>query len=872
MKIIDIKATRGPSYWSTTRHKLIVMTLDIGEWEDKPTDTIPGFSEQLEKTFPTMLSHKCSIGEPGGFFQRVKSGTWAGHVVEHVALELQVLAGLDVHFGQTRGAGTPGIYYVVFGYETEDEGRFTAKAAVKAVKAMFKGCEYNPQKDIQEIARLYNREKLGPTTGSIVKEAEKRGIPALRLVGDSLIQLGYGAKQKRIAAAMTSQTSGIAMEIASDKDETKYLLETFDIPVPKGELVQNKHHLQDALRNLGYPVVIKPLDGNHGKGVSTNITNWKDAIKAFLHARKYSSTIMVEQYIQGQDHRLLVVNQKLVAASLRTPAFVVGDGKSTLKELIISVNQDPRRGTGHDNVLTCIVVDDITRKILRRNNLMLDSVLPKNEVLYLKDTANISTGGTAEDVTDIVHPEVRFMAEQIAAIIGLDICGIDLMTTDISKPLSETGGAIIEVNAAPGFRMHTHPSKGKSRNVGKAVVDMMFPEGTECSIPIVAVTGTNGKTTTTRLIAHIAQSAGYKTGFTNTDGICVMEKIVERGDCSGPGSAEKILKNPSIEFAVLESARGGILRSGLGFKFCHVGVVTNVSSDHLGLGGIDTIEKLAKVKAVIPETVTPDGYAVLNAEDDLVYQMQDGLDCRVALFSLDPQNDRFLKHKAKGGLCASIEDGAIVVYHNGIRTEYEDLANIPITHSGKASFNVQNALASVLAAIGTNIKADIINKALRTFSPTPEQSPGRLNIFKMNGFEVILDYAHNPGALKAMGEFVSHYPNEPRIGVITGVGDRRDEDIVELGSIAAGIFDKIWIRMDKDTRGRKHSEIVKLLTKGIHSVKPKMELPTIGTEREAIQYIAQNAPEGSLVLYFSEKTDTALQYFNEVMQEIEMKA
>jgi cyanophycin synthetase len=868
MKILDIKATSGPSYWSATRHQLIVMTLDIAEWEERPTDTIPGFSHVLEETFPGMYSHTCSIGKPGGFFERVRRGTWGGHVIEHVALELQALAGIDVHFGQTRGTGTPGTYFVVFGYESEDAGRYAARAAVKAVKAMFTGCEYNPQKDVQEISRLQSRSKFGPTTQAIVDAAKDRGIPVIRIMGDSLLQLGYGSKQKRISAAMTSNTSAIAMELAGDKDETKYLLDEFDIPVPKGVIVQNKHHLQEALTELSYPVVIKPLDGNHGKGVSTNISDWKMAIRAFLHARKYSQNVMVEQYIPGSDHRLLVINYNLEAASLRTPAFITGNGKSTVKDLIRGVNDDPRRGEGHSNVLTCIRVDDITRRILKRENLSLDSVLPFGKVLFLKDTANLSTGGTAEDVTDIVHPSIRLLASQVASIIGLDICGIDLVTTDISRPLSETGGAVIEVNAAPGFRMHTHPTKGRPRNVGKAVMDMMFPEGNTFSIPIVAVTGTNGKTTTTRLIAHMATLAGFKTGYTNTEGICVNERVIEKGDCSGPGSAEKILKNPSVDFAVLECARGGILRSGLGFKFCHVGVVTNVTEDHLGLGGIDSIEKLARVKSVVPESVLPEGYAVLNAEDKLVFGMKEDLDCKIALFSLDPTNSNLIQHKKNGGLCATVEKGSIVIYKGGSRIEYESLANIPITHNGKASFNVQNALAAILAALTSGLDADIINKALRSFNPSPDHSPGRLNLFKLDNFEIILDYGHNPGALKAMGEFISHFPNKPKIGVITGVGDRRDEDIINLATIAAEKFDQIWLRVDKDLRGRKDTEIEKLLIRGIHSVKPYMEIPNIGTEKEAIEYIFKHAPKGSLIVYFSEKTDYALAYFEDQIKQV----
>ena len=660
MRILEIKIMRGPNYWSVRRPKLIQMKLDLEEMEQRPTNAIEGFRERLEKLLPTLYEHRCSEGVPGGFLSRVDEGTWMGHVIEHIALEIQTLAGMDCGFGRTRGTGErEGVYYVVFDYMEEDAGVYAAKAAFRIVEALIDGVDYNMDEDIQEMREIREDTRLGPSTGCIVEEAAKRGIPYIRLNKQSLVQLGYGVHQKRIRATIASTTSNIAVDIAGDKEETKNLLGAAEVPVPKGVVIRDEEALDDAIERLGYPLVIKPIDGNHGKGITTNIINREQAQKAFEAAKHYGRNVIVEKYITGFDFRALVVNYKFICAALRTPAAVTGDAINTIQYLIDEVNKDPRRGYGHEKVLTQITIDQFTQKMLDDLGYTLETVPAKGELVLLKPTANLSTGGTSTDVTDEVHPANVFMFERIAKIIGLDICGIDIMVKDLRSPVNEAGGAILEVNAAPGFRMHIDPSEGLPRNAAEPVVDMLFPKGSIGRIPIIAITGTNGKTTTTRLAAHIAKSANKKVGYTTSDGVYIQNQMMMKGDCTGPISSSFVLKDPTIDFAVLECARGGILKAGLAFQHCDVAIVTNVAADHIGLGGINTVEQMAQVKAVVPETVFPHGYAVLNADDDLVYKMREGLTCNIALFSMDEKNPRIKKHCAKGGLAAVYENGFI---------------------------------------------------------------------------------------------------------------------------------------------------------------------------------------------------------------------
>lgn len=859
MKILELRAMKGPNFWSIRRHKLVVMKLDLEEMEDRPTNLIPGFLERLKAMLPGMYDHRCSEGQAGGFYSRVEKGTWMGHVIEHIALEIQTLAGMNCGFGRTRGTGEHGVYHVVFDYMEERVGLHAARTAVAIAEALIDSKPFNLDEEIQTMREIREQERFGPSTGSLVEEAARRGIPYIRLNKSSLVQLGYGVHQKRIRATIASTTSNIAVDIAGAKEETKQLLDAAGVPVPKGELVYEVTELEGCIKRLGYPLAIKPRDGNHGNGATINIDNIDKAREAFHDAKKYSRWIMVEKFIPGFDNRILVINYKFIAAAKRTPAHVVGDGKSTIQQLIDQTNSDPRRGYGHEKVLTEITVDGLTNKILAELNLTLDDVLPDQEILYLKTTANLSTGGTSVDVTDLVHPYNVFMAERISRIIGLDICGIDLITPDISVPMNENGAAVLEVNAAPGFRMHLEPAEGLPRNVAEPVIDMLFPPGTKGRIPIIAVTGTNGKTTTTRLLAHIFRNTGSKVGFTTSDGIYINNRMVQTGDCTGPVSAEFVLKDPTVNFAVLETARGGILRQGLGFTHCDVAVVTNIAADHLGLKGINTLEDLAKVKAVVPETVSEDGYVVLNADDSLVYEMRKTVKCNVALFSLDENNPHIKAMVRKGGYTCVSENGYITIQKGSWKIRVDKISNIPLTLDGRARFMIQNAMAAVLGAFVYGIKVEDIRTALETFIPSPAQTPGRMNQFRFRNFTVMVDYAHNAAGFEALKYFLDHTQAAKKVGVISGVGDRRDEDIIDLGRIAAEMFDEIIIRQDKNTRGRTTDEIVKLIVQGINMVDEHKPYKTILKESEAIDYAIKNAVKDAFIVICSDVIPDALE-------------
>jgi len=866
MKILDIKILRGPNYWSNRRHKLIVMQLDLEEMEETPSDKVDGFSEQLEKMIPSLYEHRCSEGCEGGFFQRVKEGTWMGHIAEHIALEIQILAGMDCGFGRTRGTGKTGVYNVVFTYTQENAGIYAAKAAVRIVEALISGSSYQLDLDIQALKVIREEDKLGPSTQSIVDEASKREIPFMRLNGDSLVQLGYGVNQKRIMATMTGQTSGLGVDIAGNKEDTKHLLDKAVVPVPKGSICISEEELMDELESISYPCVIKPIDGNHGKGATTNIKNKDEALIAFKLAKKHSERVIIEQFIKGHDFRLLVINHRLVAAAKRTPAHIVGDGKSTIKALIYRVNADPRRGFGHENMLTEITVDKMTQHILTTKNLTLKSVLPNKKKLFLKTTANLSTGGTATDVTDAVHPYNIFMAERISRIIGLDICGIDVIASDLEHSVIETGGSVIEVNAAPGFRMHLDPTIGLARNVAEPVIDMLYPEGKKAIIPIIAVTGTNGKTTTTRLIAHIMKSAGFQVGYTTSDGVYVQNRMLQNGDCTGPKSAQFVLSDPTVNFAVLETARGGILREGLGFSHCDIGIVTNITSDHLGLKGIQTIEQMARVKSVVVENVYPKGYSILNADDDLILGMIENITSKIALFSMNENNKKVIEHCKEGGIAAIYENGYVTINKGGWKIRIEKVLNIPLTFSGRAIFMIQNVLPAVLAAFLRKVQLEDIRLSLQTFTPSPAQTPGRMNLFQFKEFEMLLDYAHNPSGMEAIGKFLEKTVGFPKVGIISGTGDRRDEDIIELGKVSAKIFDEIIIRQDPELRGRTPKEILGLLMKGIQSVDANKVITIVPNEAIAIKKSIKEAKKGAFITVTSDAIPESIQLIRELKE------
>jgi len=851
MRIKEINVLRGPNYWSIRRHKLIAMVLDLEEMEEKPSHKLDGFYDRLQSLLPSLYSHRCSEDHEGGFFERVKEGTWMGHIIEHIALEIQTLAGMETGFGRTRGYGEDGVYQVVFSYLEENVGEFAAESAVAICEALIANKAYDLESDIQQMREIRDDYRLGPSTGAIIFEAEKRGIPWMRLNQHSLCQLGYGSKQKRIQATVTSETSCIGVELAGDKKETKYMLKKAGIKVPEGVIVSENEDLERIERELGYPVVVKPIDGNHGRGISIGVNSLAEAKKAFEEAKKVSYQVIIEKQVFGFDYRLLAINNQFVAASKRTPAHVIGDGKLNIKQLIDQENKDPRRGYGHENVLTLISINRLTKRIIAESGYTLKSVLKKDELLILKDTANLSTGGTAEDVTDLVHPENINLAERISRIIDLDICGIDLIIEDISKPLSTSNGAVIEVNAGPGFRMHLAPTMGKARNVAALVVDGLFPQKTDTGkIPIIAVTGTNGKTTTTRLIAHMAKMSGCRVGYTTSDGIYIQNRLLQNGDCTGPDSANFVLRDPEVNFAVLECARGGLLRAGLAFSSCDVGIVTNVSEDHLGLKGIHTIKQLARAKSVIPEVVTSDGYAILNADDDLVYAMREGLTSHVALFSMEESNPRILELQEEGGIAAVYENGYITLLKGLGKMRIIKAENVPLTFGGKAGFMIQNILPAVIAAHVQHISIQDISAALSTFVPSALQTPGRLNFYQFKTFKVLIDYAHNRAGMLALKDLIDHMDASTKLGIVAPIGDRRDEDNIEIGKLAAEMFDDVIIRLDKDLRGQKEDQLLDIIKKGINSVKPELKPQVIFSETEALTQAIKNAKRDSLIVLF----------------------
>lgn len=858
MKIEKIQALRGPNIWSIRRKKLIQMRLDLEEMEDFPTNKIEGFRERIEQLMPSLISHRCSEGTRGGFFHRIETGTWMGHVIEHIALEIQTLAGMETGFGRTRETKSPGVYNVVFDYIEENAGVYAAEQAVEIALALIENKEYDINACIQKLKEIRERVRLGPSTGSIVEEAVSRKIPWIRLGSNSLVQLGYGVNQQRFQATITGNTSSIAVDIACNKELTKRMLHDAAIPVPMGDLIVDEEDLQKVIKKIGYPIVIKPLDGNHGKGSSINVNDWVSSVTGLEHAQKYSKKVIVEKYITGYDFRVLVINNKMVAAARRVPAHVVGDGESNLEKLIEKENKNPRRGYGHENVLTEITIDKDTLELLEKLQYTLETVPQKGEIVYLKSTANLSTGGTSIDVTDMVHPENITMAERISKIIGLDVCGIDIMAENLTQPLKESGGAIIEVNAAPGFRMHLAPSEGLPRNVAAPVVDMLYPQGKPFTIPIIAVTGTNGKTTTTRLISHIVKSNGYRVGFTTSDGIYIQNTMLTKGDTTGPISAEFILKDPTVEFAVLETARGGILRSGLGFGQCDIGVLTNIKEDHLGMNDIHNLKDLTKVKRVVLDSVKKSGWSVLNAEDEYSMRIINDLPSNVAIFSLDENNEYIKKFAKEGRTTCVYEEGYVTIKKGDWKIRIGKVKDFPITMEGKAKFMIDNVLAASLACYLYGFGIEDISNSLRTFIPSAQLTPGRLNVFKFKNFKVLIDFAHNPAGYEAIEDYLKNVESTKKIGIISGVGDRRDEDIRLCGKIAGRMFDHIIIRNEKHLRGRTEEEINGLIIDGMQSSGKDVSYETIPKEIDALKHAMGMAEDGTFITALSDVISNAI--------------
>jgi cyanophycin synthetase len=867
MRIVDRAVYVGPSLYA--HFPVIRLELDLGELEHWPTARLGApFIDGLVAALPGLAEHGCSYREPGGLIRRMREddGTWLGHVLEHVAIEVQNVAGEDVTFGKTRGTGKPGVYSVVYEYAQKEEGIEAGELSLRLLCSLLPD-HLRPSGSVPEgwswveardaFIRFAQRRALGPSTASLVKAADARGIPWFRLNDQSLVQLGQGKYQQRIQATVTGRTSHIAVELASDKEETNKILGALGLPVPRQELVQSEAGAVRAARRIGFPVVTKPYNGNHGRGISIRLTTDEEVVEGFKKAQEISRSVIVETFLEGDDHRLLVVNGELVAATRRTPGHVVGDGQHTIAQLVEIVNQDPRRGVGHEKVLTRLQLDAQAQMMMARAGLTADSVPPAGQAVYLRSTANLSTGGTATDVTDIIHPDNREMAVTAIRAIGLDVGGVDFLSTDISASYRKIGGGICEVNAAPGFRMHVAPSEGTPRDVAGPVIDMLFPSGSPCRVPIAAITGTNGKTTTARMLAHIAKMAGFTPGLTTTDGVYVDGQRTVEGDMTGPVSARMVLSNPQIDFAVLETARGGLLRAGMGVRSVNVGAVLNVQSDHLGMKGIDTLEQLAEVKRIVVEVA--EDCAVLNADDPNVVRMSAYTDAKTICYvTLNPTHGLVREHIRAGGRACALEAGVnghmIALYDKGGHVPLLWTHLIPATLEGRALHNVQNAMFAAAIAFSMGIKLDAIRQGLRTFDTTFFQAPGRMNVFNEHPFKVLFDYGHNAHAVGVMADLAQRLDvSGRRIVVLAGPGDRRDEDLVAIADAVAGRFDHYICRRDDALRGRDGDEVPLIQARALEAKGvAKSAISIIPDEQEAIDAALRMGQPGDLLLVFAD--------------------
>ncbi|MBF8437284.1 cyanophycin synthetase [Halanaerobiaceae bacterium Z-7014] len=856
MRILEIRALRGPNLYSLW--PVIFIKLDIGSLEEKPTDLVPGFRSKLEDMMPSLYEHSCSPGRPGGFFERIERGTWAAHVVEHVAIELQGLADNDVSFGKTFSTEEKTVYNVVYSYVDENVGLQAGQFAINIVDKLFQGETSKIEPLVYQLKKIRDDSLLGPSTEAIVDEARRRGIPHIRLNEYSYVQLGHGRYQRRIQATMMDSTSALGVEIADNKEYTKQMLAEKGIPVPEGISVSDFAEAKTAANQLGYPVVVKPLVGNHGRGISIDIQGEEELAAAYQMAKKVCEDVLIEKLLVGTDFRILVINGRFVAAAKREPAFVIGDGNSTVQQLIEEVNNDPKRGVGHEKNLTKIIIDTMTKRLLVINDLSLETILPAGEKLYIKSTANLSSGGTAVNVTENVHPLVKLMAERITRIIGLDVIGIDIVAPTLQEPLQKNIGGVVEVNAAPGFRMHLDPTKGQPINVAVPVVDMLFPPGAYQPVPIVAVTGTNGKTTTVRLIAHILGLSGNVVGMTSTDAVVIDNIPVLEGDFSGPAGAKAVLTDATIDHAVLEVARGGILRRGLGYSRADVGVLLNISSDHLGEGEINTLEDLARLKSTVIEAVKSEGHAVINADDQLVLDCLENTRANPILFSINPENPALKENLDKGNMNVILQNGNIVIKKEGWESVVASAAEIPITFTGKAIFNIKNVLSAVAAVSALGLNAKQIRAGLVSFSASLGQSPGRMNIIEIEDYKVVIDYGHNIGAIKATGDFINSLGSNRIIRMASGTGNRREEDIIEFGYTLAQYYDHIIIS-DPDPRSRKLGETAELVRQGLLDGGFKDErIDIIFNEQEATQVALGMAKADDVIVLQADNIDQVI--------------
>lgn len=862
----ELRVLRGPNLYAYM--PALQITLDIGPYEEQPSSNFPGFVERLTGWLPGLQKHECSVGRPGGFIERLRRGTYLAHICEHITLELQTMMQFNVSFGRARGTGERGVYRVIVEYKEEEPARAAFETALRLTLAAMHDEPFDIDAELDRLMALADRYRLGPSTAAIVNAARRRRIPILRVTPeDSLVQLGYGVHQKRILASETSYTSAIGVDICQDKVLTNHMLRRVGVPVPEGRQVRTAKEAWQVAQEVGMPVVIKPADGNQGKGVSIHLTEKDEITEAFKIARQYGKEVLVERMIQGRDYRLLVVDGELVAAARRDPAQVVGDGEHTVAQLVDLLNQDPRRRPGHSSTLTRIEINEAVELTLDQQCAKLDTIPASGQTVKLRNNCNLSTGGTATDVTDEVHPSNARLAKLAAQILSLDIAGIDMLCQDVSRPLAEQDGAIVEVNAAPGLRMHLYPSAGTPRDVGVPIVEMLYPDNAPSRIPIIAITGTNGKTTVTRLVSHMYDTAHWVVGMTCTDGTYINQELILKGDCSGPKSAQAILLHPHVEVAVLETARGGILREGLAFDQCKVGVVTNVAADHLGMAGIDTLDDLARVKQVVIEAVGRDGAAVLNAEDPLVAEMAAETNAEVIYFSRKSSNHVMCAHLSGGGRGVFVEDGMIVLATGeDQRVDLVEMARIPFALAGRIPFQVMNALAATAAAWGAGLSPAMIARALTTFETSAQAVPGRFNTFNFNGVEVILDYGHNPAALRALGEAIAALPERRTVMSFTLPGDRRDEDLIESTRATLAYVDAYVIYDSADRRGREINEVVDLMCQ---QLPPDVSCSTAMGQEEGIHMAWRQVRPGDRLIVICDEVDESLEILHSLAKSID---
>lgn len=848
MNILSFSAFRGRNVYCMK--PVVELIVELEEGEGSPTSERPGFDEALLGALPGLKKHYCSLGREGGFAKRLREGTYLAHVAEHTILEMQFMLGYDVAFGKTRQQDGPR-YQIVFQYENEPLAVACARAAVRQLQRLWVGESADFAAEFEELRGLAARTDPGPSTRALLNEAARRGIPAMRLGGGSIFQLGYGKFAHRVQSSLTDFPSCVAVDAVSDKQLTKDVLSALIIPVPEGSVAHSAKEAVGEAERIGYPVVLKPLDGNHGSGVSTGLQNARQVEEGYEKALKVSKAVIVEKHIEGRDYRVLVVGGKVSAVAERRPPQVVGDALHTIRSLVEMENQNPMRGAGHSKPLTRIELDETAVRLLHEGGLSPSSVPAAGTKVVLRRNANLSTGGTARAVTDI-HPKNAEFAVQAAKAVGLDVAGIDICSKDIAVPLTENGGAILEVNAGPGLRMHLNPSEGQPVDVAKDIVSHLFPEGKPFVVPIVSVTGTNGKTTTVRLIARALQLSGLTVGMTTTSGIYVNEACVAPGDFTGALSAGAVLSHPEVEAAVLETARGGIVRRGLGYDWADVGLVTNISNDHLGQDGLETLEDIAHVKALVVEAVKPGGWVVLNADDPMVQYFVDRARCKILYFSWDEKNPRVVEHLERDGRAVCLRGNKIMAFEGGAARAIVAVGAIPIAYGGKAACNIENAMAAAAALLALNVPDARIRDALTGFQPDERDNPGRFNIFQMDGYKVMLDYGHNVAGYEQVIQFLEKQDAERLVGVIGVPGDRQDEAIGQVGALCARHFDKLIVKEDADRRGRAPGEVARLLKKAAQRAKAG-EVDVVLKEREALEAALAGAKKGDFITVFYEK-------------------